>query len=729
MNKILNINLGGYAITIDDDAYEYLQAYLENIRRRFNEKEGRDEILGDIEARLGELIMQNMGARSIVMLPDVQSAVEIMGKPEDFGDIADSSSASGGSKSGKSYVPPIRTGRRLFRDEEDSVVAGICSGLSAYFGISDPVWMRLIFVLLVFISFGFWVPAYLLLWILVPAAQTAADRLAMRGEKINVDNIAREVEEGFERLSGKVNQMGADAKKNASGGQQMLNTGVTAIGQLFGLIIRFIGKFAAVIAIIIAISLFIAMFFGWIASIWGLIVAAPFLSYVSPQTSSVSWMAVVNAFFLLGIPLAGLCLLFLRILFKTRTPRWLGAGLTLFWVLNLVSAVFLSSFAVKEFWRKGSISKEIDLSGIRSDTLFIEGINPSLTDDEWDNFNFDEGDLRFDENQMEMNGMLEVRIREGSGNQFRCTQIIRSQGSSALNAQENAGQIAYDVVVVGNRLRIPTAYKLTQGQKWRAQRIRLNIEVPAGKSFVFDENIYRYTGADLDDYVEDFDHDNYMSRNPNNVYLMTGDGITCTSCPQLGDKNYRSDRRYEKFILEGNFDTEILEGNEFSVDIDASAADNELLKRRETGDKITFTTEGKTLSGKVKITIRTPVFTSLTADETGDVVIRGFEEGTASIKASGATKIKAYLDVSDALNVTLRNNASLTLNGKGNSVEATLSDNATLDANNWEADRGEFFSSDNSQARVFVQDDALIISTGNSEVKVNGGARIRNTRN
>jgi hypothetical protein len=63
MNKILNINLGGYALTIDDDAYEYLQAYIDSIRKRFSESEGRDEIVSDIEARLGEIISQNLGNR------------------------------------------------------------------------------------------------------------------------------------------------------------------------------------------------------------------------------------------------------------------------------------------------------------------------------------------------------------------------------------------------------------------------------------------------------------------------------------------------------------------------------------------------------------------------------------------------------------------------------------------------------------------------------------------
>ncbi|MBP6826898.1 MAG: hypothetical protein KA165_10115, partial [Saprospiraceae bacterium] len=142
MNKILNINLGGYAITIDDDAYEYLLSYLESIRKRFSESEGRDEIVHDIETRIGELISQSMGNRTIVMLPDVEAATEVMGKPEDFGGESttgstantgsgsnsgsgSSSGSSGGSGSGgrkgSAATSSIRTGKRLFRDEEDTV--------------------------------------------------------------------------------------------------------------------------------------------------------------------------------------------------------------------------------------------------------------------------------------------------------------------------------------------------------------------------------------------------------------------------------------------------------------------------------------------------------------------------------------------------------------------------------------------------------------------------------
>jgi hypothetical protein len=119
MNKILNINLGGFALTIDDDAYEYLSAYLDSIRRRFSESEGRDEIMTDIESRLGEIISTGMGNRTIVMLPDVEAAIEVMGKPEDFG--GEPVENPGAGKSAKRVIQPAK---KLFRDEDDAVIGG-----------------------------------------------------------------------------------------------------------------------------------------------------------------------------------------------------------------------------------------------------------------------------------------------------------------------------------------------------------------------------------------------------------------------------------------------------------------------------------------------------------------------------------------------------------------------------------------------------------------------------
>lgn len=732
MNKILNINLGGYALTIDDDAHEYLSSYLDSIRRRFSESEGRDEIIGDIEARLGELISQGMGSRTIVMLPDAEAAVAVMGKPEDFGgeDTTSSSQSSNTGSTRKSGKPAVRTGKRLFRDEDDAVVAGVCSGLSAYFGIQDPVWMRLIFVILAFASFGFWMPAYVLIWILVAPAKTAADRLAMKGEAVNMDNIAREVEEGFDRLGKKVNEFSADAtKKGSSGAQNAVSTGVTAIGQAFGLLLRFIAKFAALIAILIGISLFLGLGAGWIGSIFALMIGAPYVEYFSPFSSGWTWFGIINIFFLLGIPVLALVLFFSRLLFKTRTPSWVKGTLTGLFILSVIAAFSMLPFGIKEYSQSGSTTKSIDLAALQSDTLRVEAI-PDLLGGRYHNqndFNFEEDGIRIDDNGLEMRCPLEIRVFPSRDGQYHITQIIKSQGSSSLNAQENADRVGYMAVVEGNALRVPTSYKVAKGEKWRGQRVKINIEVPEGKSITFDEAIHEYAGADLDEY-DDVNNNNYISRRPGKVFRMGAKGLICSDCPNMGDKGYRSDRYYENFILEGDFVTEIRKGDEFRVEIEGPEDEKSKIQKIQTGDKITFTTNGKSTNGAVRIFIQTNTFTSLHADNSGTITIRGFDEGKASITASGNSRIKAYIDVSNELNLALSGKSSLDLTGKGDFIDASLTDNAVLEATNWSADQVEINTSDDAKARVFAKDDALIISTGQSSVRVDGGANVRNKR-
>ena len=727
MNKILNINLGGYALTIDDDAYEYLQAYLESIRRRFSESEGRDEIVADIEARLGEILTESLGSRTIIMLPDVEAAVTVMGKPEDFGGDPDETRQQAPKTGAKAYTSSIKPGKRLFRDEEDAVVAGVCSGLAAYFGITDPVWMRLLFVILAFASFGFWLPAYVLLWILVPPAKSAADRLAMRGQPVNVDNIAREIEDSFERLSTRMNEFGSDPKKGTSPGANAMNKGVNAIGTIFGFMLRFIAKFGVFIVMLIGFALFIALAVSWVAGIWSLMVAAPYVDYFSPYSSSMTWLGFSNIFFLLGIPIVVLCLVFARILFKVRAPAWLRTGLGIVWGISLFSFISLVGVAAKEYRHSGSVTSDIDLSGIRSDTLRVEGfkeLNPNDYEDFW--FNRDNDGVRMGENSMEVNGPIEVRVRRSDSNQFRCTQIVRAQGTSNMEAQENASQIQYMVSTSGNVLRIPTSYNISKGKKWRVQRIRLNIEVPEGKSIVFDDKIYRYSASDLDNYSDD-NRENYISREPDRVFRMTGDGLICTSCPQMGDRNYRSGRSYEKFIFEDKISAEIRQGDEFRVEIEGSDADKDKIQKIQSGDKITFTTNGKKLDGPVHVLIQTRTFTSLHADDTGEITIRGFEEGQAGITAKGNSVIRAYID-SRSLNVTLSGNATLDLTGRGDELDVNLTDASVLESTNWRAESGEIYASETARARVFVKDRVLVVSTGSSNVKVDGGAEVRNKR-
>ncbi len=200
MNKTSDINLGGFPLTIDEEAYTHLRRYLTELEKHFRNSEGYDEIMDDIENRLAELLRENQSARKIVTMDQVEKAIDIMGMPEDF-------VKEGFEEPKREY----KTGKKLYRDMDDKVVGGVCSGLAAYFGIPDPLWVRVAFAI-TFFGFGGGGLAYLILWALMPEAQTAKDFLAMRGEPINVSNIAKIVEEKFEVITGHISDLGNDIK-------------------------------------------------------------------------------------------------------------------------------------------------------------------------------------------------------------------------------------------------------------------------------------------------------------------------------------------------------------------------------------------------------------------------------------------------------------------------------------------------------------------------------------
>jgi phage shock protein C len=59
--------------------------------------------------------------------------------------------------------------RRLYRSQNDRIIAGVCGGLGIHFGIS-PLLFRVLFILLSAAG-GFAVPLYLIMWIVIPDAR------------------------------------------------------------------------------------------------------------------------------------------------------------------------------------------------------------------------------------------------------------------------------------------------------------------------------------------------------------------------------------------------------------------------------------------------------------------------------------------------------------------------------------------------------------------------------
>jgi phage shock protein PspC (stress-responsive transcriptional regulator) len=217
MNKIININLGGSPIVIDENAYVLLSKYLDALQKHFSNAEGADEIIHDIEVRMTELFFEKLKGRQIVTLKDLNEVMDIMGRPEQMQEDSQDSRKSYAyehkDRAREKADYSIRTGKKLFRDEEHKILAGVCSGLAKYFGVHDPVWIRLFFVLFSFSGGG--VLAYIVFWAIVPAAKSSTDKLAMQGEPINVDSIAKKVQEELTEFSKTISDFGKEMSKKA----------------------------------------------------------------------------------------------------------------------------------------------------------------------------------------------------------------------------------------------------------------------------------------------------------------------------------------------------------------------------------------------------------------------------------------------------------------------------------------------------------------------------------
>src|SRR6187431_1358359 len=175
MKKIININLSGRVVPIEDSAYEKLQEYIESLRRYFAKEEGRDEIINDIESRIAELMSEKVrkGADSITDA-DVNEIANSMGRPEDFEgeeikgqSYASSASNAGSSQQSTQSQAPPKTKRGLYRDTSDKFIGGVCSGIAAYLNV-DPAIVRILFAIITFGGFGLGFLAYIILWIVLP---------------------------------------------------------------------------------------------------------------------------------------------------------------------------------------------------------------------------------------------------------------------------------------------------------------------------------------------------------------------------------------------------------------------------------------------------------------------------------------------------------------------------------------------------------------------------------
>lgn len=525
MRKTLNINLGGIAFIIDENAFELLHNYLETLKAKFKNETEREEIINDIEARIAEMLNQKLGDRKeVVSIDDVQYVTGIMGKPEDIAGeeppVVDSSSSSS-EQPNTNTNSGVAVKRRLFRDPDDAKVGGVISGLCHYFGINDPVWVRLAVVILCFVSFGTMILIYFLLLIVIPKALTSAEKLQMKGEPVNISTIEKEIKDAAHRTGESLNNLRND------------DSILSKIGHIIVSVFTFFAKLVAGFIIFIGLVVLFALIAGMLGvTIAGnaLFTEAPRLLVDNPFTITLFNIGVV---LFVAAPVIGIIYAALRAILGTqkRAPWLKWTLLTAWWI-----GVFLIGYAVIEnignFNSSGTKHEQVALMQPANGNVLVQLTDSSgnkfSKEDADDNEDFHVGfgsitidgeDLR-DASSIHI-GKPNLQLLPSPNDSFYVEKIISSKGKSKNDAVKNTDYVVYNFSQKDTVLCLPATTLLQKNGKYRAQDVRIRISIPEGKRLSFADNIDHWAATVKGD--NNFD-DTYFA---NTTWTTEGGKVKC----------------------------------------------------------------------------------------------------------------------------------------------------------------------------------------------------------
>ncbi len=326
MKKTINISIGGMSFAVEEDAYQALENYLNAIKQKFSAYPDASEIVSDMEDRIAEQFAGKTQGDKIITLALVEELISIMGSPEQLGGDKEKSSST---KTSSAF------GKRLYRNPDDVIIAGVCSGIAAYVN-TDPVWVRLIFALTIFFG-GFGVLLYIVLWIILPIASTDTEKMQMRGESVNLKNLETMVKERVEELKKKDK---SPVKKVLAAPFVALGAVLQAVGRLikklFPLLFKLVGL---AIALFSALGIAILVFVGF-----SLLFNAnsPYVDFPFRELAhgAVYYTALASAFFAIFVPAVFLVLLGTSLMsLRSSISKAGGFSLLGLWVLALIVLV------------------------------------------------------------------------------------------------------------------------------------------------------------------------------------------------------------------------------------------------------------------------------------------------------------------------------------------------------------------------------------------------------
>ena len=493
MKRAVKINLNGQIFHIDEDAFDKLKIYLDTISSHFSNVEESKEIIDDIESRIAELLEEKLKDQSqVITEKQVEEIIEIMGRPEEIVDDETS-----GEEKEYHYKSSKQKYRRLYRDPDNAVFGGVAAGLSAYFSI-DILVVRILFVVLILAGWGLPFILYLVLWIAVPKAITAAEKLEMKGEKVNVSNLEKKVREEYEDVKENFKKA-----RHSSAGRKTEDT-FQEIFRIFGLIIvGFVKVILAIIAfafVIAGISLIASLigiaFFGAGASGWGLlhIWDADLSHFIVPFINPANLTFIgISAILIVMIPVLAIVYGLFKALFRFKAKdKALGVIAFTLWFFALFSAITFGLIEVKEYSDSEDVVNSFSFEDISGNTLYL-----TMNDFKEDIFE-DKEHFQFNENKYLMGsdeniyGEVLIDFRKSQSEYFEMEIEKASRGSNYGEALDFAENLNYSFTRSDTLLNLNPYFHSQYENKWRFQTVEICIYVPEGKSIHFEKEAASY---------------------------------------------------------------------------------------------------------------------------------------------------------------------------------------------------------------------------------------------
>jgi phage shock protein PspC (stress-responsive transcriptional regulator) len=483
----------------------------------------------------------------------------------------------------KSMVTNIR--KRLFRDSDHRVIGGVASGLASYFNIE--IWIpRVIFCFPLilgvlrtifhrswfnfddsfsFIASGFGgglTTIYIILWIVLPEAKTASEKLEMRGEKIDLESIKNTIKSDLEGFKQKATVVGGEIKqkaeefgnemKNRSGNirKDLSNVNIQSrgIGHAIGVLFKAFFLFISVIVTFALVTALIGLLFGGA----GLL---PLKNYfIQGFWQNIMIWGVAILFLLLPV-IAILTWLIRRIIGARSRNNYLGYTFGSLWVIGLICLIFLAASVGRHYSTPSSVHDEIDLTAPANGklTVKIDDSKPYYIDDsgDWMGMNWRHNGPFFNltEDSVTLN-TVRIDVIKSKDSSWHLERVKSSLGNNSAEARNLASQINFPIEQRDSILALSRGFIITPNQLFRNQKVLLVIEMPVGKKILMKKNLdeykwftvnrkrWRNNGIDIE--WNDSDNDESYSWTSEVEYVMTENGLERTN------KNYRDDNNNEE---------------------------------------------------------------------------------------------------------------------------------------------------------------------------------------